>query len=116
MKVRGAPALGIAGAMGIALAAKNIDELNEDRFYRQLTDEARKLIIARPTAVNLVWGINHMMSLVRRTGNRGIEAVKKALADEIPKLVADDLKRNEAIAKHGAKLVKDGAGRYRKVT
>ncbi len=108
MKVRGAPALGIAGAMGIALAAQNITDMNEERFYRQLTEEARRLIIARPTAINLVWGINHMMNVAQRNKNRGIEAVKKALADEIPKLVEDDLKRNEAIARHGSKLIKDG--------
>ncbi|RJQ55095.1 MAG: S-methyl-5-thioribose-1-phosphate isomerase [Actinobacteria bacterium] len=108
MKVRGAPALGIAGAMGVALVASKIETLNEEQFYRELNNEVRRLIVARPTAVNLVWGINRMMRIAFETKNRGIQAVRKALADEIPRIIEEDNERNLMMADFGAELVDDG--------
>jgi len=108
MKIRGAPALGVAGAVGVALIADSIDTLNETEYYRKLTEEVRRLIVSRPTAANLIWGINRMMALAARTSNRGIDTVRKTLHKEIPKIIAEDQKRNRKMAELGAKLVEDG--------
>lgn len=108
MKVRGAPALGVAGAMGVALIAGNIDTLNETEFYRSLNEEVRRLIVVRPTAANLIWGINRMMRLTQSQKTRGLAAVKKAMSDEIDAIIAEDVKRNREMAKLGAGLIDDG--------
>lgn len=108
MKIRGAPALGIAGGIGVALIANTIGTLDETEYYRQLTEQVRKLIVSRPTAANLIWGVNRMMAVAARNSTRGIGAVRKAMDAEIPKMIAEDKKRNRKMANLGAKLVKDG--------
>lgn len=107
MKVRGAPALGIAGAMGVVLAANSIGTLNETEFYRKLNEEVRRLIVTRPTAANLIWGINKMMAVAAKNKKRGIATVRKVMAKEIPKMIAEDVKRNRKMADLGVKLVED---------
>jgi methylthioribose-1-phosphate isomerase len=87
MAIRGAPALGVAGAMGIALAHTQ---------GLPLTDAADQLRATRPTAVNLAWGISRALA--------ADDPVAEALA-----LAADDVRRNRRIGGHGAPLLADGA-------
>jgi methylthioribose-1-phosphate isomerase len=87
MAVRGAPALGAAGAMGVALGCVRGDDI---------ADAARRLVATRPTAVNLAWGVDR----TRRADDPVTEAVR---------IAAEDVERNRAIGAHGAPLVDDGA-------
>lgn len=90
LAIRGAPVLGVAGAMGIALAATTGVDLEE---------AARQLIATRPTAVNLAWGV----------------AQARAAADpvaEAQRLASEDVARNRRIGAHGAALLPDGARVY----
>lgn len=92
MAVRGAPAIGVAAAYGMALAASGGENL----------DEARSVLAAsRPTAVNLFWALDRMMALDDRT--------PEALAAEARTIELEDLQMNLAIGHHGAKLVPDRA-------
>jgi len=86
MAVRGAPALGAAGAMGVALATVRGDDRH---------DAARRLLATRPTAVNLAWGVGRAL------------AAEDPVA-EAEQVAADDVERNRAIGAHGAPLLPEG--------
>jgi methylthioribose-1-phosphate isomerase len=93
MAVRGAPAIGIAAAYGMALAAKSGSNLG---------DAARELIGTRPTAINLRWAVERMLALGTREFSR--------LEQEAMAIEAEDLEMNLAIGRFGASLVPHGAG------
>ncbi|GIU86890.1 MAG: methylthioribose-1-phosphate isomerase [Acidimicrobiia bacterium] len=94
--VRGAPALAVAGAYGVALAA------HRSRSPAAVDAAARRLAAARPTAVNLARGVEQALRAYRRGGAAGALACAEALAE-------DDVARNRAIGAHGAGVVADGA-------
>lgn len=94
--VRGAPALGAAGAFGVALAARTIGDEGEMRAT------ARRLAEARPTAVNLAWGVDRAMDAWERGGDQAALAEAKRIA-------AADVAGNRALGTLGARLVPDGA-------
>lgn len=96
LAVRGAPALGAAGAYGVALAARTVDGADAVRAA------ARRLADARPTAVNLAWGVEHALAAWE---NGGPDA---ALA-EAERLAAADVTANRALAGFGVELVPDRA-------
>jgi methylthioribose-1-phosphate isomerase len=90
MAVRGAPALGVAGAMGIALAAVT---------GAPLEDAAARIVATRPTAVNLAWGVEQALAAADPVA-------------EAQRLAADDLARNRRLGAHGADLVPEGGRVY----
>jgi methylthioribose-1-phosphate isomerase len=96
LAVRGAPALGAAGAFGVALAARTI---GDDRGVRTA---ARHLAAARPTAVNLAWGVSHALEAWDRGGADAALAEAECIA-------TDDVAGNRALGELGAALVPDGA-------
>lgn len=96
LAVRGAPALGAAGAYGVALAAHTSTSRAAVRVA------ARRLASARPTAVNLAWGVERALDAFEEHGARGALECAERLA-------ADDVARNRAIGGHGAAVVPDGA-------
>ncbi|MBI4467138.1 MAG: S-methyl-5-thioribose-1-phosphate isomerase [Acidobacteria bacterium] len=105
MVIRGAPAIGVAAAMGIALgvrdsAARDLPAL-EQEFNRILEVMAK----TRPTAVNLFWAIERMRQVFRRTAAGGVDAVRRALVEEARRVYAEDLAQCAAIAQHGAVLI-----------
>ena len=111
MVIRGAPAIGVAAAMGIALGASqsvgtSVADLEDDLLY--ICDVMAK---TRPTAVNLFWAIERM----RATFNRAkattddVEAVKKILVAEALAIFEEDITANRAIGKFGGPLIPDGA-------
>src|SRR5687768_904237 len=110
MVVRGAPAIGVSAAMGIALGASqsvgtSVADLEDDLLY--ICDVMGK---TRPTAVNLFWAIERMRSTFQRNKQSGdVESVKKALVDEALKIFAEDITANRAIGHHGGPLIPDGA-------
>lgn len=95
LAVRGAPALGAAGAFGVALAARS------GAGARGVRAAARRLVATRPTAVNLAWGVEQALAAFERDGAEGALAEAQRLAD-------DDVTRNRALGAHGAALVPPG--------
>jgi len=96
LAVRGAPALGAAGAFGVALASSGL------RTKRQVRAAAGRIARARPTAVNLAWGVERGLEAFEVGGHAGALAAAYAIA-------ADDVLRNRRIGAHGLALVPDSA-------
>lgn len=105
MVVRGAPAIGIAAAFGMALAALNAD--NENLEHR-LQQAATILNAARPTAVNLSWAVSRMMSRAGELAKSGPESVRRGLVDLATSILSQDVETNRAIGANGADLLGDG--------
>lgn len=108
MEVRGAPALGVAAAMGIALAGKNSRAKTIKGLEADLERAAKRIGKTRPTAKNLFWGLD-MMKAVWRLG-KDPAAVRQALVDEANRIADDDVRRCRAIGAFGAELIDDGDG------
>jgi methylthioribose-1-phosphate isomerase len=96
MNVRGAPAIGVAAAFGMVFGTAN------------LKSSAKKLIAARPTAVNLQWAVERMLSIAR--AGRGLSTIKlkKLLLSEALKMAKEDVETNKKIGSNGAKLIRSG--------
>ena len=110
MVVRGAPAIGVAAAMGIALGMKNSKaetggDLKKD--FDQICDAIGK---TRPTAVNLFWAIRRMTEKFDRLRVRPIPLIKQALIEEAQRMHAEDIAANQAMGRHGATLMPSSGG------
>ena len=107
LQIRGAPAIGVAGAMGVAAAAQSAAGTAAD-VARVACEAADYLATSRPTAVNLFWALERMkQAAAARAGGRA-EDVKRALAAEAVKIRDEDAAKCRAIGRHGATLLKDG--------
>ena len=107
MAIRGAPALGVAGGYGIALAAWQYRALPLHEFQKSLQDAVELLAGTRPTAVNLRWGINKAMAAAQQaTGDN--ETMFQNLLAFANKMAAEDIRINLSMAKNGAELIEDG--------
>ena len=109
MTIRGAPAIGVAAAMGIALAAKKIRSGNLEVFRRTLEDVCQKMRKTRPTAVNLFWAASRMEALLRRDV-ASVEELRRSLEEEALRIYEEDVAVNRRIGEHGKDLVEDGKG------
>ncbi len=108
LKVRGAPALGAAAALGVYLGVKDYRARDFSTFFKELDRVARYLGTSRPTARNLFWGLERMASVAVRNSRREIPRIKKMLFKEALKVIAEDRAACRLIASFGAKLIKDG--------
>jgi methylthioribose-1-phosphate isomerase len=109
MQVRGAPAIGVAAAMGVALAARAAPD-DAGEFEGHLDQACRTLAATRPTAVNLFWAIERMRGRARALAGRPVPEIKAALVEEARRLAAEDEACNRLIGVHGAALFDDGDG------
>ena len=109
MKVRGAPAIGVAAALGIALAARNSAASDEGQFLGEIEEAAHILRSTRPTAVNLFWGIDRMVCAAKAALADGLAVaeVKRILDDCAVAMVAEDEAVCRTIGAHGAELMPD---------
>ncbi len=110
MVVRGAPAIGVAAAMGIALGVQNskaesVGELK--REFDQICDVIGK---TRPTGVNLFWAIRRMRDKVESLRVRPLPQIKQALIEEAQRMHAEDIAANQAMGRHGATLMPASGG------
>ncbi|GAB4303273.1 MAG: S-methyl-5-thioribose-1-phosphate isomerase [Desulfuromonadia bacterium] len=108
MVVRGAPAIGVAAAMGMALGAREIIADTFESFYRQLENIADLLARSRPTAVNLFWGIERMKRVAREHRHLSPDSLKEILKAEAISIEGEDIKICRAIGTEGAKLIREG--------
>ncbi|QYZ79787.1 S-methyl-5-thioribose-1-phosphate isomerase [Methanofollis formosanus] len=107
LEVRGAPALGIAGAYGVALAAMQSEAGEMEGFLAGIADAAEYLRATRPTAVNLGWGIDRVLAAAGAAET--VENAKEAAVAEADRIAAEDEATCRAIGRHGAALIPDGA-------
>ena len=107
MMVRGAPAIGIAGAYGLALAAIELSRTANGGFSDELGKAALEIKNARPTGANLAWAVDRLLCLSRNA--QSVEEVVTDLTSEAVKIHKDDLNFNHDIGKHGASLIPWGS-------
>lgn len=110
MIVRGAPAIGIAGAHGVILYAQELAKLNltRDEFVRQLLEKADYMASARPTAVNLMWAVEKQKDIIKNS-TADIKTLIEELKENGKKLELEDIAINKKIGDYGATVVPKGA-------
>jgi len=108
LRIRGAPALGVAAAMGLALGAQKLQATDVASFLRDLKEVALMLGRTRPTARNLFWGLERILTVAEKHRDLSLPALKRRLAEEAVKMHREDLACNRAMGKHGQQLIKDG--------
>ena len=110
MIVRGAPAIGVAAAMGIALGAKESKAETVGDLKRDLDQICDNMGKTRPTAVNLFWAIRRMQEKFERLRIRPIAQIKQELIEEAKRMHAEDIAANQAMGRHGATLMPSEGG------
>jgi methylthioribose-1-phosphate isomerase len=109
MVIRGAPAIGVAAAMGLALGADSIRVKAYGAFRDRFKQMANNMVKARPTAVNLKWAVERMSRLVENMATRSVGEIKEALRRESEKILEEDIAINRRIGKNGQKLIPKSA-------
>jgi methylthioribose-1-phosphate isomerase len=107
MRVRGAPAIGVAAAYGIALGAQNIKAENKARFLSQFDKILKAFAAARPTAANLFRAIDRMKKVAETAGD--VAGIKRSLIDEAKTIHAEEEAATRRLSQLGAGLIKNGA-------
>jgi methylthioribose-1-phosphate isomerase len=106
MAIRGAPAIGIAAAMGIALGGKSINEWEYDKFKKKMEELFELFLSTRPTAINLRWAIERMKRIVE--SEKDLRKLKELLIEEAHKIYKEDIEINHRIGENGKILIKEG--------
>ncbi len=110
LQVRGAPAIGVAAAYGIYLAAKAIDTSDYDVFEKQFFAARSYLNSSRPTAVNLSWALARMGDIVSAGRGSSVAEIKRRLLAEARSIQTEDIEMCRRIGEHGLSLLKPGMG------
>ena len=110
MVVRGAPAIGVAAAMGIALGVNNSKAEASGDLKREFDEICDIISKTRPTAVNLFWAIRRMQEKFERIRIRPIPQIKQDLIEEAKRMHAEDIAANQAMGRHGATLMPAAGG------
>ena len=105
LKVRGAPAIGVTAAMGVALGAQAITATGYEAFAKDMHSICDHLAETRPTAVNLFWAIERMKRLLASVRTQPITFIKAALLQESQVILEEDVNLCKAMGRHGAKLI-----------
>ena len=100
--VRGAPAIGVSGAFGLALASIQSDAEDKDDLLVFLEEAHEILLETRPTAVNLKWGLDQIMKIAQQGEN--VEQIRSSVIEEAKRLAEEDVKINMSMGKHGSEL------------
>jgi methylthioribose-1-phosphate isomerase len=109
LKIRGAPAIGIAAAFGIYLGIRGFRGDDKNRFYARLEEVCSYIGSSRPTAVNLFWAIDRIRDLVRKNESLSIEEAKELILVEAKSMVDEDNRVCRAIGEHGSGLIEEGS-------
>ncbi len=107
LQVRGAPALGAAGALGVYLGIKDLNEKSFSRFSRELNRVSSYLTASRPTARNLSWGIERVCNIAIKNKALSIEKIKKLILKEALNIIAEDEESCRKIGSYGSGLIQD---------
>jgi len=107
MTIRGAPAIGVAAAMGLALAAKRSKHGDTMLLLLDLEKAAEIIRATRPTARNLFWAIDRMLRKAREAGDKGLD-IRETLVAEAELMADEDIQANRKMGAFGAELIQDG--------
>jgi len=110
MVVRGAPAIGVAAGMGIALGVKNSKAESAADLKKEFDEICKIIGETRPTAVNLFWAIRRMQAKFEQLRVRPIPQIKQSLIEEAQRMHAEDIAANQAMGRHGATLMPASGG------
>lgn len=108
LEIRGAPAIGIAGALGVVLAARNSKAKDFDRFFEEMEKAIRYLASSRPTAINLFWALGRMECVAKQNSPKPISKIRGILLKEALKILDEDKRSCRTMARYGARLIKSG--------
>lgn len=108
LKVRGAPAIGISAAMGVALGAQSVHSNAYPEFSKRMAEICDHLAGTRPTAVNLFWAIQRMRGKIEEWHHRPVSEIKARLITEAQGILDEDIAMNKAMGQHGAVLIQPG--------
>jgi methylthioribose-1-phosphate isomerase len=100
--IRGAPAIGVAGAFGLALASLQSKANSKEQLLSDLEIAKKILFETRPTAINLAWGLEQIMTVAKK-GNT-VEEIRNLIINTAKQMAEDDVKINVTMGKHGAQL------------
>ncbi|MBA3070713.1 MAG: hypothetical protein FP829_00820, partial [Nitrospirae bacterium] len=106
--IRGAPAIGIAAAMGIALGAQDITAKNYREFIKGIETIFDVMLSTRPTAVNIKWAVERIKRLLKERRGESVNRLKELLIEEAKKIHEEDIEVNKAIGRWGSQFIKDG--------
>lgn len=109
LRIRGAPAIGIAAAMGIALGAQEIKTRTWDEFIERLKLVYHAMLSTRPTAVNIKWAVERVDKVLLKNRDKSVDSLKRLIIDEAVGILHEDIEVNRAIGKWGAAFIKDGS-------
>ena len=107
MNIRGAPAIGVAAAMGMALATIEYKELAEENFLKKMEEAADILRNTRPTASNLFWAVNRILKIIKSFPDNPSN-ISDLVIEEAKLMAQEDIVVNKNIGKNGAALLQDG--------
>src|SRR5579871_505824 len=110
MVVRGAPAIGVAAGMGIALGVKNSKAETVGDLKKEFDQICKVIGETRPTAVNLFWAIRRMQQKFETLRVRPVAQIKQAMVEEAQRMHAEDIAANQAMGRHGAVLLPASGG------
>lgn len=110
LKVRGAPAIGVAAAIGVYLAAYQVQTEDMDVFCREFLKAKKYLATSRPTAVNLFWALDRMEAVVEQNKDKSVPEVKALLREEAVRIHDEDVEVCRKIGEYALELVKPGDG------
>ena len=105
MIVRGAPAIGVSGAFGLALAAIQSKATTKEDLIKDLEEARQILFSTRPTAVNLKWGLDKIMEIAKKGSD--VSTMRNSIIEEAKKIAEDDIKTNISMGKFGSELFND---------
>ncbi len=105
--VRGAPAIGVSAAMGLALGARQITANSFDEFWPKFEEICAHMAATRPTAVNLFWAIDRIKKFVQKNKDKDLNAIKDLLVRESQEMIDNDIATNRKIGANGAVFVSD---------
>jgi methylthioribose-1-phosphate isomerase len=105
--VRGAPAIGVSAAMGLALGARQIAASSFDEFWPKFEEICAHMAATRPTAVNLFWAIDRIKKFVQKNKDKDLNTIKDLLVKESQEMIDDDIETNRKIGANGAVFVSD---------
>jgi len=103
--VRGAPAIGVSGAFGMALAVLHSNAQTKDDLIKDLEEAKKILIETRPTAVNLKWGLEKIMEVAIKDSD--VSEIKKSVVQTAKQMAEEDIQTNMKMGKHGTELFDD---------
>lgn len=110
LRVRGAPAIGVAAAIGLVVLSRQIETTDVEAFIRELEGQKDFLNSSRPTAVNLSWALARMMEVCYDNRDCSVDVIREKLAEEAVKIKCEDIDVCRCIGEYGLTLLKPGDG------